>query len=366
MIPLLDLKAQYKTIQDKVNSAIQDVLDSQIFILGPKVQQFETEVARYCGVKHAIGVASGTDALLLALMALDVGLGDEVLTTPYTFFATAGSISRLGAKPVFVDIDPETYNINPKLIKSRITKKTKTIIPVHLFGQCADMDPILHVAKEFNIPVVEDAAQSIGATYKGRSAGTMGNLGTLSFFPSKNLGAFGDGGMVLTNDDQLAEKVRLLRIHGSKPKYYHQLVGVCSRLDSLQAAVLSVKLKYLDQWSEGRRLNASRYDFLFQGMRVGLPKTLEGNTHIYNQYIVRVAQRDSLKKFLDERQIGNEIYYPLPLHLQKCYAHLQHKPGDFPESEKAAQETIGLPIYPELTLAQQEIIVQAFKEFLKS
>ena len=362
-VPLLDLKAQYATIKDEIKAAIDEVLESQYFILGPKVQQFEEEIAEYCNVKHAVGVASGSDALLLALMAIDVGYGDEVITTPYTFFATAGSISRLGAKPVFVDIDANTYNINPELIEEKITDKTKAIIPVHLYGQSADMDPILEIGKKYNLCIIEDAAQAIGAEYKGKKAGSMGDIGCLSFFPSKNLGGYGDGGMVITNNAELAEKIRVLRVHGAKPKYYHSLIGLNSRLDALQAAVLSVKLKYLDGWSRARIKNAETYNHLFSDTDVITPYVEPYNYHIYNQYIIRVEQRDELQEFLNERNIGTAIYYPVSLHLQGCYADLGLKEGDFPESEKAAQETLALPIYFELTEEQQMAVVNAIKEF---
>ena len=372
-VPLLDLKAQYATIKNEIKAAIDEVLESQYFILGPKVQKFEEEIAKYCNVQHAVGVASGSDALLLALMAIDVGYGDEVITTPYTFFATASSISRLGAKPVFVDIDAKTYNINPELIAEKITNKTKAIIPVHLYGQCADMDPILEIGKKYNLCIIEDAAQAIGAEYKGRKAGSIGDIGCLSFFPSKNLGGYGDGGMVIANNAELAEKIRVLRVHGAKPKYYHFLIGLNSRLDALQAAVLSVKLKYLDDWSRARRQNAENYNRLFADTNVVTPYVEPYNYHIYNQYIIRVSKRacprakrrDELQEFLNERNIGTAIYYPVSLHLQGCYADLGLKEGDFPESEKAAQETLALPIYSELTKEQQTAVVDAIKEFIK-
>jgi len=371
-VPLLDLKAQYATIKDEIKAAINEVLESQYFIMGPKVQKFEEEITKYCNVQHAVGVASGSDALLLALMAIDVGHGDEVITTPYTFFATAGSISRLGTKPVFVDIDAKTYNINPELIAEKITDKTKAIIPVHLYGQCADMDPILEIGKKYNLCIIEDAAQAIGAEYKGKKAGSMGDIGCLSFFPSKNLGGYGDGGMVITNNAELAEKIRVLRTHGAKPKYYHSLIGVNSRLDALQAAVLSVKLKYLDDWSRARRKNAENYNHLFTDTDVVTPYVEPYNYHIYNQYIIRVSKyakpsresgRDDLQEFLKERNIGTAIYYPVSLHLQGCYAGLGYREGDFPESEKAAKETLALPIYSELTEEQQTAVVDAIKEF---
>ncbi len=353
-IPLVDLKSQYQTIRDEINEAIHEVLESQYFILGPMVQELEGKIANYCNVKYGVGVASGSDALLLSLMAIDVGPGDEVITTPFTFFATAGCISRLGAKPLFVDINPKTYNIKPELIEQEVTGKTRAIIPVHLYGQCADMDPILEIAKKHGLYVIEDAAQAIGAKYKGRKAGSMGHLGCLSFFPTKNLGGYGDGGMVVTDDEELAEKIRVLRIQGSKPKYYHSLVGCNSRLDAIQAAVLSVKLNYLDDWNEARRKNAENYNRLFAGMELVTPYAEEHNYHIYNQYVIRVERRDKLQDFLKEQEVGTAIYYPVPLHLQKCYSGLGYKQGDLPESEKAAKEVLALPIYPELSREQQE------------
>jgi dTDP-4-amino-4,6-dideoxygalactose transaminase len=374
-IPLLDLKAQYATIRDEIKPAIDEVLESQLFILGEKVVKLEEAIANYAGSKFAVGVASGTDALLLALMALNVGYGDKVITTPYTFFATAGSISRLGALPVFVDIDPETYNISPQKIGECLKtvsskERIKAIMPVHLYGQCADMDPILAIAREHGLPVVEDAAQAIGARYKEHKAGSMGEFGCFSFFPSKNLGGFGDGGMVTTDNQTLAEKIGILRVHGSKPKYYHKVIGVNSRLDALQAVALLVKIKHLDQWTAKRRENADYYRERFQknglGEFVGLPKVAEGNFHIYNQFVIRVNKRDELQKFLTQAGIGTEIYYPIPLHLQECFQYLGYKEGDFPGSEKAARETLALPIYPELTIAQQDYIVEKIKEFYRA
>jgi dTDP-4-amino-4,6-dideoxygalactose transaminase len=362
-IPLVDLKAQYATIKDEVNEAIKDVLESQIFILGPKVKELEDKIAQYSNAKYGIGVSSGSDALLLALMAIDIAQGDEVITTPFTFFATAGSISRLGGKPVFVDIDTKTYNIDPNLIESKITNKTKAIIPVHLYGQCADMDPILEIAKKHNLYVIEDAAQAIGAKYKDRMAGSMGHIGCLSFFPTKNLGGCGDGGMVLTNDPDIAEKINILRVHGSKPKYYHTLIGCNSRLDSLQASILLAKFKYLDKWNSERRRNADIYDSLFKGMDLVTPYGESFNYHIYNQYVIRVKSgRDKLRDALKDAGIATEIYYPVPLHLQKCFSDLGYKSGDFPKSEEAAEGTIALPIYPELTKAQQEQVVKAIRD----
>ena len=366
-VPLLDLSAQYRPIRGEVVKAIEAVLDDQQFILGARVERFEQEVAIASDAAHAIGCASGSDALLLALMALDVGPGDEVITTPYTFFATGGSIARLSAKAVFVDIDPATYNIAPDKIEEKITPRTKAIMPVHLFGQCADMDSILEIAKRHNIPVIEDAAQAIGATYKGRKAGSMGTFGCFSFFPSKNLGAAGDAGMVTTQDKVLAEKVHILRVHGSKPKYYHHFLGINSRLDSIQAAILSVKLPYLAEWSRCRTENARFYNQQFAGIKdVVTPYIDPNNQSIYNQYVLRVPHRDDLLAHLKKNNIGSEIYYPVPLHVQPCFSNWNGKQGDFPESEKAALETIALPIYSELTKDQKIEVVEAIRNFLSS
>ncbi|MCG3113972.1 MAG: DegT/DnrJ/EryC1/StrS family aminotransferase [Candidatus Manganitrophus sp. SB1] len=366
-VPLLDLVAQYHTIRPDIQKAVQEVFESQQFILGPSVTKLEEEIAAHCQVRHAIGVASGSDALLLALMALGVGPGDEVITTPYTFFATAGSIARLQATPVFVDIDPKTYNIDSSLIEGKITPRTKAIIPVHLYGQCADMDPILEIAERRHIPIVEDAAQSIGATYKGRQAGSMGAFGCLSFFPSKNLGGAGDGGMILTQDGHLAEKIKILRVHGSQPKYYHQVIGCNSRLDSVQAVVLSVKLRHLEGWSQKRRENAEFYNKHLGSLgNVVVPHVESHNKSIYNQYVIRVSQRDQLLNYLKEKGIGTEIYYPVPLHLQGCFKYLGYSEGAFPESERAAHETIALPIYPELTMDQKIYVVDQIKRLLLS
>ena len=367
-VPMLDLNAQYQTIKGEVEGAINTVLSEQKFINGPQVKELETEVAKYSNTKHAVGCASGTDALLLSLMAAGVGYGDEVITTPYTFFATAGSIARTGATPVFVDIDPRTYNIDPTLIAAKVTNKTKAIIPVHLYGQVADMDPIMDIAKENNLVVIEDGAQAIGSEYKGRRAGSIGDFGCFSFFPSKNLGCMGDGGMVVSNNDEYAEKVRVLRVHGSKPKYYHHVVGCNSRLDTLQAAILNVKLPKLDSWTEGRQKNAAWYDEAF--VKAGLadrnvitPYVVEGGRHIYNQYVLRTKNRDELMAHLKEKNIGNCIYYPVPLHLQGCFAELGYKEGDMPHSEEAAKETLAIPIYTELTDEQKQYVVDSIKEF---
>ena len=352
-VPLLDLKAQYAPIRDEVRRAIDEVCDSQQFILGPQMEALEKTVAAYSGCAHGVGVSSGTDALLVALMALDLRAGDEVITTPYSFFATAGVVARLGARPVFVDIEPRSYNINPSLIERAITPRTRAILPVHLYGQCADLDPILR----FGLPVIEDAAQAIGAEYKGRRAGSMGVLGCLSFFPTKNLGGFGDAGMVVTNDDALAERLRVLRVHGSQPKYYHRFIGGNFRLDALQAAVLNVKLPHLEAWTRRRQENAAFYDQRLAGPAAVWKSAGDRNYHIYNQYIIRSAQRDKLQAHLKAAGIGTEIYYPVPLHLQECFANLGYRPGDFPVAEAAARETLALPIYPELMSEQLEYVV---------
>jgi len=366
-VPMLDLKAQYQTIKAEIDSAVGEVFESQYFILGPKVKECEAAVAEYSSCAHAVGVSSGTDALLISLMAEGIGSGDEVITTPYTFFATAGSVARLGATPVFVDIDASTYNIDPALIEDKITSKTKAIIPVHLYGQMADMDPIMAAAEKHNLVVIEDAAQAIGAEYKGRRAGSIGHYGCFSFFPSKNLGGAGDGGMTVTNDEERAERLSVMRAHGSKPKYYHNVIGGNFRLDALQAAVVSVKLRHLDGWTAGRQANAKRYEKLFTeaGLAgaVVLP-TVVTNRHIFNQYVIRVPRRDELMAFFKEKNIGCQIYYPVPLHVQECFAHLGYNEGNMPESEKAATETLALPIYPELTDEQAKYVVDCIGEFL--
>jgi len=374
-VPFFDLSLQFQMIGNDIMSALDEVLKSQQFILGKQVETLEQTIAQYCHTKYAIGVASGSDALLLSLMALGIGAGDEVLIPPFTFFATAGAVSRAGATPVFVDIDPETYNIDPSQVEKKITPKTKAMIPVHLFGQCADMDPLLKIAREKKIYVIEDAAQALGSEYKpnpskGRRAGEMGDLGCFSFYPTKNLGAFGDAGMVVANDPQLAEKVRLFRVHGSKPKYYHKWIGINSRLDTLQAAILLVKFKYLERWTLQRQKRAKRYSLLFDDLLSSVsglqPPTIQyENRHIFNQYVTRFPERDRLKKFLAEEGIGTDIYYPVPLHLQECYAFLNHRQGDFPVSEKAAKETLALPIYPELTEEHQSFVVDRIRAFYR-
>jgi dTDP-4-amino-4,6-dideoxygalactose transaminase len=363
-IPLLDLKAQFATIKEDVNRAIQEVLESQHFILGPKVDECEKAIAAYSQCAHGIGVSSGSDALLACLMAENIGPGDEVITTPYTFFATVGAISRLGATPVFVDIDPATYNMDVAQIAAKITKKTRVIMPVHLYGQMADMDPVMHLAEKHKLIVIEDAAQAIGAEYKGRRAGSIGHYGCFSFFPSKNLGAIGDAGMIVTNDAQRAEKLKVLRGHGAKPKYYHRIVGGNFRLDAVHAAVVSAKLPHLDSWTAGRQHNAKRYDQLFRQAK--LPITLPVVTtdrHIFNQYVIRSTSRDQLQNFLKNKGIGSEVYYPVPMHLQDCFAYLGVKEGQFPESERAAKESLAIPVYPELNDAQAKYVVETIAEF---
>jgi len=361
-VPLLDLKAQYATIKDEVLAAVSEVLESQHCIGGPKVAEVEEKIAGISECRFAVGVSSGTDAILNCLMSLDIGAGDEVITTPFTFFATVGCIVRTGAKPVLADIDARTFNINPELIEPVVTEKTKAIMPVHLFGQMADMDPIMEIANKYNLAVIEDAAQSITSTYKGRKAGSIGTAGCFSFFPSKNLGGIGDGGMIVTNDEQLYERLFIMRNHGSKPKYYHKYIGGNFRLDAIQAAALLVKLPYLDKWSEGRRRNAAYYDKKFSGTFVQTPYVNSDCVSVYNQYCIRVPKRDEIAAHLREKNIGCEIYYPVPIHLQECFRYLGHKEGDFPEAERAAKEVLALPIYPELTDEMKDYIVDAILE----
>jgi dTDP-4-amino-4,6-dideoxygalactose transaminase len=365
-IPMLDLKAQYTKIKPQVDTAIMRVVESQYFIGGPEIEALEREVAEYCHVKHCVGVSSGSDALLVALMALDIGRGDEVITTPYTFFATAGAIARLGARPVFVDIDPVTFNIDPRGIAANVTPRTKAIMPVHLFGQCADMDPILDVARKHKLAVIEDAAQAIGAEYKGRRAGSMSTVGCFSFFPSKNLGGCGDGGAIVTSDATLADKMRLLRNHGSHPKYYHKLLGGNFRLDAIHAAVLRVKLPLLDSWWAARQQAGAHYTLLFTkhglGDLVSPPRVVQSR-HIFNQFVARYEDREGVREHLRQRKITTEVYYPLPMHLQECFAALGHKKGEFPESEQAALTTLALPMFPELSGAQRERIVGEIAQF---
>lgn len=368
-VPLLDLKAQYSTIKAEVNAAIAEVMESQHFILGPKVEQCEKAVAQYSNCAHGVGVSSGSDALLACLMAEDIASGDEVITTPYTFFATVGAIARLGATPVFVDIDPRTCNLDVAQIMAKVTPRTRAIMPVHLYGQMADMDQVMLVAERHGLVVIEDAAQAIGAEHRGRRAGSVGHYGCFSFFPSKNLGAVGDGGMIVTNDPTRAEKVACLRGHGSRPKYHHKILGGNFRLDAIQAAVVSVKLPHLDDWTKARQSNAVRYDRLFREAGlvasggVVLPMTLM-DRHIFNQYVIRVADRDALQASLKAKGVGTEVYYPVPMHLQECFAYLGHRPGSFPESERAAKETVALPIQPELTDDHARYVVDCIGEFV--
>jgi len=357
-VPLIDLTAQYRTIQPAVTAAVQRVLESQCFILGDEVNELECDAAQYCDARDAIGCASGSDALLLSLMALAVGPGDEVITTPFTFFATAGAIARTGATPVFVDINPETYCIDPVAVDDAITSRTKAIIPVHLFGQCADMDALLRISVKRDVPLIEDACQAIGAEYNGRKAGVLGATGCFSFFPTKNLGGAGDGGLITTDDAELSKRLRRLRVHGDVGGYTHVELGINSRLDAIQAAILRVKLPLLDQWSEARRTNAARYRELFADRGIlddiELPVEKAYGKHVYNQFTVRIRgdRRDALVKGLRERHIGCNIYYPVPLHVQKCFEHLGYEHGDMPESEAASREVVSLPVFPELTEAQ--------------
>jgi dTDP-4-amino-4,6-dideoxygalactose transaminase len=363
-VPLLDLKAQYAAIKGEVDAAIAEVVESQHFILGPVVERCERAIASYSGCAYGVGVSSGSDALLACLMAEKIGPGDEVITTPYTFFATVGAIARLGATPVFVDIDSATYNIDVSRIVSKITRNTRVIIPVHLYGQVADMDAIMRVASDHGLTVIEDAAQAIGAEYRGRRAGSIGHYGCFSFFPSKNLGAAGDGGMVVTNDALRAEKLRCLRGHGAKPKYYHKIIGGNFRLDALQAAVISAKLPHLEWWTAMRHSNARRYDRLFRkaNLPIIVPK-VAADRHVFNQYVVRLAARDELQKFLKDVGVGTEVYYPVPMHQQECFAYLGYQAGAFPESERAAKETLALPIYPEVTDEHAEYVVECMRRF---
>ncbi len=377
-VPLLDLKAQYATIRAEIHDAINRVVESQHFILGPEVEALERSIALYSGCEHGIGVSSGTDAILASLMALDVGVGDEVITTPYTFLATVMSIARLGARAVLVDIDPLTYNIDASKVEGAITNRTKAIMPVHLYGQMADMQVLVQVAGNSAIPIIEDAAQAIGAEHFGRRAGSIGSLGCLSFFPSKNLGALGDAGMVLTNDAKVAERLRLIRNQGQKPKYYSVEVGGNFRLDAIQAAVLSAKLTHLDEWTTARQRNAGQYRKLFveAGLRVSsgvldadseiaLPAEMDRCRHVYNQFVIRVRERDALQNFLSDRRIGSEVYYPHPMHLQRTFVAWGYRKGAFPHSELAAEQSLAIPIYPELEPAMLETVVGAIRDFLR-
>jgi len=385
-VPLLDLKPQYRALKRDLDAAIEVVSESQYFILGPAVKQLEADVAAYTGTQHGIGVSSGTDALLVALMVLDIGPGDEVITSPYTFFATGGTIARAGARPVFCDIEPDSFNLSPQAVEHFIEREcevrgralvnrrtkgvVKAIMPVHLYGQVADMDPLMALARKHGLRVIEDAAQAIGAAdAQGRRACSFGDIGCLSFFPTKNLGAFGDAGMCVTNDAALAERLRIFRVHGGEPKYYHAFIGGNFRLDELQAAVLGVKLPHLDAWTAGRQRNAAFYDEAFAQAALGdavvTPRAAPGGRHIYNQYVIRVRERDALRALLAAGGIGTEIYYPVPLHLQKCFAYLGHAAGDFPESERAAADTLALPIFPELETAQLQYVVDRIAAYYR-
>ncbi len=360
-VPLLDLKAQYAAVRDEIRAVIEEVCDSQYFILGPNVEAFEEDIAAYCGTPHAVGVSSGTDALIVSLMAYGIGPGDEVITSTFTFFGTAGSIARVGAKPVLVDCCPNSFNIETEHIEAAITEKTKAVLPVDLFGQMADLQTIMEIARERNLVVIEDAAQSIGATHHNMKTGQYAHATVFSFFPSKNLGGFGDGGMIVTDDAELAEKCRALRMHGETKKYHHALIGGNFRLDALQAAILRVKLRYLDRWSAQRRRNAAYYDERFAGTPVVTPEVYDFNESIYNQYTVRIpgGRRDAVQAHLVESGIGCAVYYPIPLHLQECFAYLGGKPGDHPNAEAAAAEVLSLPIYPELNDEQKDAVVAA-------
>ncbi|MCW5571002.1 MAG: DegT/DnrJ/EryC1/StrS family aminotransferase [Steroidobacteraceae bacterium] len=385
-VPLLDLKPQYRALKRDIDAAIEAVSESQHFILGPAVKKLEADVATYCGTQFGIGVSSGTDALLVALMVLDIGPGDEVITSPYTFFATGGTIARTGARPVYCDIDPTTFNLSPaaverliareyetrggRLVNKRTKGTVKALMPVHLYGQVADMDPLMAIARKHGLRVIEDAAQAIGsADSKGRRACSFGDIGCLSFFPTKNLGAFGDAGMCVTNDAALAERLRIFRVHGGEPKYYHAFIGGNFRIDELQAAVLNVKLPHLDAWSAARQRNAAFYDAAFAkaalSEAIATPHAAPGARHIYNQYVIRVRRRDELRAHLAAAGVGTEIYYPVPLHLQKCFAYLGHSAGDYPESERAAAETLALPIFPELETAQLQFVVDSIAGFYR-
>jgi dTDP-4-amino-4,6-dideoxygalactose transaminase len=367
-VPLLDLRPQHKALRQELLAAIERVVDSQQFVMGPEVKNFEEDMAGYCEVKHAIGCASGSDALLLALMALDVKAGDEVVTTPFTFFATGSAITRLGARPIFVDIDPRTYNIDPEKAEAAITPRTRAIVPVHIYGQCADMKPLVEIAERHQLPLIEDAAQAIGAKDRGRRAGSIGTIGSFSFYPSKNLGAAGDAGMITTNDDAQAVRLRKLRVHGAATEYFHDEVGINSRLDSMQAAVLRVKLKHLEEWSEARRQKASRYAELLKDAALPFevipPFVRPEGTHIFHQYIIRVPQhRDALMKHLIDNGVSTRIYYPVPLHLQNCFSYLGYREGDLPETESATAETMALPCFPELRDEEQRYVVDTIAGF---
>ncbi len=362
-VPILDLKAQFKSIEPDVMAAVNEICQSQMLCLGPAVEQFEKEIADYCGCRYALGVSSGSDALLLSLMAMNVGPGDEIITTPFTFFATAGAIARTGAKPVFADVDPDNFNIDPAKIKEKITEQTKGIIPVHLFGQIAPMKPIMDIAQKNNLFVIEDACQAIGATQRDIKAGNFGQFGCFSFYPTKNLGAFGDSGLVTCNDDELAAKAKMLRTHGESKRYYYQSVGGNFRMDGIQGAVLSVKLRYLDNWTRRRRENAKRYDELLNDSPVQTPQIDTDNVSIYHQYTIKAPRRDELQKHLSEKQISSAVFYPEPLHLQACFKDLGYAQGDFPVTEQLCKEVLSLPVYPELTDAQINYVAESILNF---
>jgi dTDP-4-amino-4,6-dideoxygalactose transaminase len=370
-IPLCDIQAPYRELQAELDEAVRRVLASGQVILGPEVKALEEEVATRCGVGHGIGCSSGSDALLLALAAAGVGPGDEVIMPPFTFFATAGAVCRTGARPVFVDIDARSFNIDPLQVENKITPRTRALMPVHLFGQCADMEPLWHIAERHRLPIIEDAAQALGAEYRGRPAGSLGTIGCFSFYPSKNLGAFGDAGMTVTDDAGLAERMACLRVHGMEPRYYHKYLGWNARIDALQAAMLRVKLPHLDHWISGRRQAAARYDALIEEQHLSSfltrPTVMPGRRHTFNQYVVRVADglRDALMRHLKSERIGCEIYYPVPLHLQECLAYLGYREGDFPASEEACRSVLALPMFPELTIEQQQRVVQSCAAFLR-
>ena len=363
-VPMLDLNAQYAPVMDDIRAEMEKVFATHAYKLGPQVKEFEEDIQKFCDVKHAVGCASGTDAIVLALLALDIREGDEVITTPFTFFATAGTIYRVGAQPIFVDVKPDTFNIDPDKIVAAITPNTKAIVAVHLFGQPAEMDKIMAIAKKHNLKVIEDNAQGIGAKYDGKTAGTIGDIGTLSFFPSKNLGAMGDAGMCLTNDDDLAARLFQLRQHGENPQYYHKWVGLNSRLDTIQAAALLVKLRSLPAWSEARRKNAEYYcQNLHEVPQIKLPVIHEKAESIFNQFTLIAEKRDELLKYLRSKDIGCAVYYPLPLHLQECFSYLNHNVGDFPVTEQLTEEVISIPVYSEISQEQQDFVITAIKEF---
>lgn len=366
-IPLLDLRTQYLSIKNEIDAAISKVVDAQNFIMGEDIKVLENSIAAYCSGKFAVGVSSGTDALLLSLKAVGLKEGDEVITVPFTFIATAGAIYNAGGKPVFCDIDPKTYNMDPKKLAEKITKKTKVIMPVHLYGQCAEMDEIMKIAKSHNLKVIEDTAQAIGATYKNHKAASIGDIGCISFFPSKNLGAYGDGGMIVTNSEEFAEKISVLRVHGSKKRYIHSIIGTNSRLDNLQAAILNVKLKYLDKWAKMRQDNARLYNILLKDLCVTTPYVAPHNTHVYHQYVIKVdpSKRDLLVNHLVNNNVESRVYYPICLHLQECFKFLGYKMGDFPESEQASLSTLALPVYPELKEEEIAYISGLIKGFLQ-